>query len=171
MLGFHCCEGFLSSLWAGSPLCSERGLLSALSGVSSLSRASSLLWAGPLCSEWGLLSALSGASCLLWVGPPVCSEWGLLSAVVRGLLTLVASFVLELRLWGVGLQQLQLLDSPARARSCGTRALVAPCHVGSSWTSNWTRVSCICRQILYHWAIKEASRSMYFITQRFPFWQ
>ena len=34
--------------------------------------------------------------------------------------------------------------------------LVAPRHVGSSWTADWTRVPCIDRQILYHWAAREA---------------
>ena len=32
--------------------------------------------------------------------------------------------------------------------------LVAPPHVGSSWTKDWTHVFCI-RQILYHWATRE----------------
>ena len=29
-------------------------------------------------------------------------------------------------------------------------------HVGSAWTSNRTCVFCTCRQILYHWATREA---------------
>ena len=33
---------------------------------------------------------------------------------------------------------------------------VAPRHVGSSRTRDWTRVSCIGRQILYHWATTES---------------
>ena len=34
--------------------------------------------------------------------------------------------------------------------------LVAPWHVGSSQIRDWTRVSCIGRQVLYHWATREA---------------
>ena len=34
--------------------------------------------------------------------------------------------------------------------------LVVPWHVGSSWTRDWIRVSCIDRWILYHWATREA---------------
>ena len=30
-----------------------------------------------------------------------------------------------------------------------------PLHVGSSWTRDWTRVSCIGRWIFYHWATRE----------------
>ena len=35
-------------------------------------------------------------------------------------------------------------------------ALAVPWHVGFSWTSDQTLVSCIDRQILYHWASREA---------------
>ena len=38
---------------------------------------------------------------------------------------------------------------------------VALQHAGSSWTWDWTRVSCIGRWILYHWATKEAQ--VYFL--------
>ena len=33
--------------------------------------------------------------------------------------------------------------------------LVAPRHVGSSWTKDWTRVSGIGRRILHHWATRK----------------
>ena len=33
--------------------------------------------------------------------------------------------------------------------------LVAPWHVESSWTRDWTHASCIGRQILIHWATRE----------------
>ena len=36
--------------------------------------------------------------------------------------------------------------------------LVAPWHVGSSWTRNQTCVPCIGRQILNHWTIREVPR-------------
>ena len=35
-------------------------------------------------------------------------------------------------------------------------SLVAPQHVGSSRSGSWTHVSCTGRQILYHWAAREA---------------
>ena len=34
--------------------------------------------------------------------------------------------------------------------------LVVPRHVGSSYTRHWTRVPCIGKQILHHWATREA---------------
>ena len=56
-----------------------------------------------------------------------------------------------------GLQELQHQGSV----NCGswpqsTGSVVALRHVGSSWTSDWTGVSCIGRQILYHWTTREA---------------
>ena len=36
--------------------------------------------------------------------------------------------------------------------SCGPPAQL---HVGSSWIRDWTHVSCIGRQILYHWATRK----------------
>ena len=44
-----------------------------------------------------------------------------------------------------------------RLSSCGTHpGVVAAWQVGSSRSSNWTRVLCIGRRILYHWATREA---------------
>ena len=40
--------------------------------------------------------------------------------------------------------------------------LVAPQHVVSAQTRDWTCVSCIARWILYHWAIREELFSKYF---------
>ena len=48
------------------------------------------------------------------------------------------------------------LASENRLNSCGTRVPVTPQHVGSSWFRDRTCVSCIGRQILYHWATREA---------------
>ena len=47
------------------------------------------------------------------------------------------------------------------SRVCGLqelwhRGLVAPRHVGSSWTRDQTHVPCIGRWILHHWATREA---------------
>ena len=44
-----------------------------------------------------------------------------------------------------------------RLNSYGT-GLIPPQRVGSAWNRDGTRVSCIGRWILYHWATKEAPR-------------
>ena len=54
------------------------------------------------------------------------------------------------------LQWFWLPGSGAQVSSCGVRGLVAPKHVGSSRTWDQTRVSCIGRHVLYHWATREA---------------
>ena len=72
----------------------------------------------------------------------------------------------SLRCAGFSLWWLLLLQSMGSRRagfsSCGSWAqqlwhmgLVAPRHVGSSWTRDWTRGPCIGRQILNHCATKE----------------
>ena len=55
-----------------------------------------------------------------------------------------------------GLQQLQLQDWRAQAQHLGLTGLVASWHVGSCWTRDPTRVSCIGRWILYHWVTSKA---------------
>ena len=47
-------------------------------------------------------------------------------------------------------QWLRLLSSRSQPRELWCRVLVTPQCVGSSWIRDWTRVSCIGRQILYH---------------------
>ena len=64
----------------------------------------------------------------------------------------VASLVAEHRLQVHRLQQWQ--QTPAQ--SLWHTGLVTLWHVGSSQIRDWTRVSCIGRQILYHWTTKEA---------------
>ena len=49
-----------------------------------------------------------------------------------------------------------------RINSCGQDAYVAPRHVGSSWIRDPTRVSCLSRQILSHWATREAPQNYNF---------
>ena len=44
------------------------------------------------------------------------------------------------------------------AQQLGHTGLVAPWHVGSSWTRNQTCVPCMGRQILNHWTIREVPR-------------
>ena len=77
------------------------------------------------------------------VGSPAVASRGY-SVVVHGLLIVVTSLVSEHRLQGTGRQQSWLMGL------AGTR------HVESSWSRDWTRVSCTGRQILYHWAMREA---------------
>ena len=62
--------------------------------------------------------------------------------------------------WG-----LLLLQSPG-SRACGLQQLwrmdlVALLNVESSWTKGQTRVPCIARRILYHWATREALLHFY----------
>ena len=65
-----------------------------------------------------------------------CGEGGLLFVAVR-------------RLQAHALQQLWLVGSRAQAQQLWHMGLVAPQHVGSSWTRARTRVPCIGRQILF----------------------
>ena len=85
-----------------------------------------------------------------------CGDWGLLSVAVCGLLIVVASLVVEHRLQVRGLQQLWLTGSRAPAQQLWCTGLVAPWHVGSSWTRARTHVPCIGRQILNHCTTREA---------------
>ena len=55
-----------------------------------------------------------------------------------------------------GLQQLWLLGSRAQVQWLWRSGLAAPQHVEPSQTADWTCVSCIDRQILYHWPTREA---------------
>ena len=65
---------------------------------------------------------------------------------MHGLLIAVASLVAELGLSGCG----------TWAQWLWLAGLVAPRHVGSSWTRARTRVACIGRRILNHCATREA---------------
>ena len=56
---------------------------------------------------------------------------------------------------GVQAQQLWLMGYRAQAQQLWHTGLVAPWHVGSSWTSARTCVPCIGRQILNHCATRE----------------
>ena len=92
-----------------------------------------------------------------------CSEQGLLFVVVWGLLPAVTSSCgagaiecVGFGSCGLGVQRLWLRGSSTQAQWLWSMALVAPLHVGSSWPKDWTQASCINRQILYHWATREA---------------
>ena len=92
-----------------------------------------------------------------------CGEQGLLFIAVPGLLNAVASLVAEHGLQAHGLQQLWLAGSIAQAHQLWHTNLVAPRHVGSSWTRARTGVPCIGRQILNHCATREAQRYKYLL--------
>ena len=53
------------------------------------------------------------------------------------------------------LQQLWLMGSRTQAQQLWCMGLVAPRHMGSSWTRDRTRVPCIGRQILNHCATRK----------------
>ena len=77
------------------------------------------------------------------------------------LLIVVASLTVEPKLWACRLQQLHHMGSVVRfpgalEHSLSGCGLVALRHVGSSGTRNQTCVSCMSRQILYHWTTMEA---------------
>ena len=59
--------------------------------------------------------------------------------------------VLGLSSCGAWTQQLCFLGSRAQNQELWHTGLVAPQHVGSSWTKDQTCVPCIGRQILNHW--------------------
>ena len=59
-------------------------------------------------------------------------------------------------------QYLQLAGSGAQAQSLWRLGLVAPWHVGSSWTRDQTHVPCIGRQILNHWPPKKVLFLLFF---------
>ena len=77
---------------------------------------------------------------------------------------------LQLQSTGSSLWWLLLLWTGSRAHrlsSCGSQylwhtGLAALRHLGSSWTRDRTHVSCIGRQILYHWTTREAPSSIFF---------
>ena len=77
-----------------------------------------------------------------------CVKRGLLFIVMCGLLTAVASLVLEHWLQAHGLQQLWLVGSRVQAQQLWCTGLAAPRHVGSSRTRAQTCVPCIGRRIL-----------------------
>ena len=85
-----------------------------------------------------------------------CGERELLFVVVRGLLIAVASLVAEHGLQVHGPPQLWHVGSRVQAQQLWHVGLVAPRHVGSSWTRARTRVPCIGRRILNHCATREA---------------
>ena len=84
---------------------------------------------------------------LWWVGTSHCGSFSCCGARA---LRLVA-----FRICGVWSQSSRLLDSRAQAQLLWHTGLAAPWHVGSSLTGDWTCVSYVGRQILYHWVTRD----------------
>ena len=82
---------------------------------------------------------------------------------VLRLLTAVTFLTVERGLSGTWAQKLAP-GSSAQAQKLQRTGLVVPQHVGSSQTRDQTHVSCIGRQILYHWATREALHGQPYIT-------
>ena len=76
------------------------------------------------------------------------------------------------RTCGMRAQQLWLTGSRAQAQQLWHTGLVAPRHVGSSWTRDRTRVPCIGRWILNHCTTREVPQSFLFMISLtlWPFW-
>ena len=79
---------------------------------------------------------------LAMLGLPCCVGFSLIA--VHGLFLAVASLLEEHRLWNTW------------AQSLWQTHWVAPRHMESSQIRDQTCISCIGRQILYHWATREA---------------
>ena len=73
------------------------------------------------------------------------------------------------RSWGSQAQQLQLPGSGAPAQWLGCTGLAASCLFWSSWIRNRIHVSCFGRQILYHWAAREALGLVWFLKEQLVF--
>ena len=97
---------------------------------------------------FSLVAASWRYSSLQWVG---FSLWRLLLLWCTG----SRVWVLESIVASCGLSGCSSSALGHRLSSCGAWAF-APKHVGSSWTKDWTPVSCVGRQILYHWTTREA---------------
>ena len=97
-----------------------------------------------------LVLSMLGLCCFLWASLAAASR-GLLCVAMRGLLTAVASLVAELRLLSVRASGAAVSSSRAPPQK-----LWCTGHGGSSCPRDPTRVSCIGKWILYHWATREA---------------
>ena len=113
-----------------------------------------------------LFLAALGLRCWAWAFSS-CGERGLLFVSVRGLLIVVASLFVD-----------HGFQARAGFSSCGEwaqqlwyKGLVAPRHVGSSWTRDLTCVPCIGRWILNHCTTREAPQQLLktFLDQQYFF--
>ena len=80
------------------------------------------------CGKWELLSSC-GAQSTHWGGFPCCRAWALGPVGFSN--------------WSVWTQQLWFLACGVQAQWLWHTGLVATWYVGSSWTWDWTHVSCI----------------------------
>ena len=86
----------------------------------------------------------------------LCYYSGFSLVVVHGLLIGVTSCCGAQALGPAGFNSRGSGALEHRLSTCGPQALVALWHVRSSWARDWTRVSCVGRWVLYHWAAREA---------------
>ena len=82
---------------------------------------------------------------------------------------LCAGFLLQwlLFLWSTGSRHADFSSCGAWAQWLWPTGLVAPQHVGSSWTRDRTHVPCIGRRILIHWATREAQSPWFYLQSHF----
>ena len=97
-----------------------------------------------------------GLCCSAWAFSS-CGEWGILSSYC------VWTYSLWRLLWleSTGSRHMASVSAACRLQSAGLIitwfvGLVALWHVGSSQTRDRTGVQCVARQILNHWATREA---------------
>ena len=83
--------------------------------------------------------------------------------VVPGLLIAVASLVAEHRLWGVWASVVVVSGLCSTDSEVAEHTLSCSLHVVSSWTRDWSHVSCTGRWILYQWATREGLRAAFLI--------
>ena len=98
----------------------------------------------------------AGSSLLLGVFS-CCDEQGLLSSCSAGASHCGGFSCCRVQALGhMGFSRLQFLASRAQVQCSWYTGFVAPQHMESSLTRDWTLVSCFGRQILNHWATREA---------------
>ena len=124
--------------WGQNSASEDRSLDLTISALHSFTLSSVLEWVAGLENTWFLkVTYLFGcAGSLLLCRDFLWLQWvGATLVVVRRLLIVAASCCRARELWHTG--------------------LVAPSHVGSSWTRDQTHVLCTGRQILNHWTTGE----------------
>ena len=99
----------------------------------------------------------AGSCCWTAFSLVAASRGGALAMVCR-LLTAVASFAARaLTLGRVG----SAVGDPGLGSTGSVEAMGLSCSVASSWIRDWTRVSCIDRQISYHWTPGEVREKLW----------
>ena len=110
-----------------------------------------------------LLLTMSGLRCRLFSG---CGERGLLSSC--GVQASPCGGFSGCGAWTPGCSGVSSCSSQAlkhrQAQQLCCMGLAALHYVGSSWVRDQTRVSCIGRQILYHWATRKAPEVIFSVS-------